>query len=240
MLLPCIPCKYCQCFIFIPAHKAVAFSGSVRECDIGSGDDLCAVRPHFPVIIEISEGDRLFCFPFRIEVKVICQVYFLPRCIIRPASVRLCVPADKIIAESYDISHEGEKRFLIHDGYCVPAGILIRVGTHIAGPFRVVIGIITDKISFRRFRKVEVFSPLFRTVIRAVPWELLRACVLMVQRSIHQHPARLYHIRESPKDESRIALKIFIEKDGCACVVKIEDIARLCSHRKVIFHDNIP
>ncbi|GFI18085.1 hypothetical protein IMSAGC009_03257 [Lachnospiraceae bacterium] len=239
MLLPCISCKHCQCFILIPAFKAVAFSGSVRECDVCPGDHLCAVCPPFPIIIDIGKGDRLFCLPFRIEVKVPCKACLLPRRIIGSGSVRFCIPADKVISEIYNISHKREKRFLIHDDHCVLTGIEVRIGTHIAGSCRAVVGIIGNGIGLGHFCKVDVFAPFLCTVISGMPWELLRACVLVVFHPVNQHPSGLYHIRESPKNKGRITFKIFIQKDGCACVIKEQDIAGVNSQCKVIFHNNL-
>ena len=127
MLLPCIPCKYSQRFIFIPAFKAVAFSGSVRECNICSGDHLLAVCLPFPVIINISKGNRLFGFPLHIKVEVPCQVCFLSGFIISSRPVRFRVPPVKIIPESHNIPHEWEKCGLIHNNNSIFTGIFIGV-----------------------------------------------------------------------------------------------------------------
>ena len=236
----CIPCKYRQFFILIPAFKAVAFSGCVRECDIRSRDNLSAVCHSFLIIIDIGKGNRLFFFPLCIEVKVICQADFLPRCVVCAGSVRLCVPAHKVITEMYDISHKREKFFPTHDGHYILTGIEVRIGTHIAGSVRVVVDIISNKICPRFFCKIKVFSPLFCAVVRAVPWELLRVCIFVVFHSVDQHPARLDHIGKSPKHKGGITLKIFIQKDGCACVIKEQDVTGFHSQCKVIFHDDLP
>ena len=230
---------YRQLFILIPAFETVAFSGCVRECDIRSGDNLCAVSHSFLIIIDIGKGNRIFFFPLCVEVKVVRQADLLPRCVVCAASVRLCVPAHKVITEMYDISHKREKFFPTHDGHYILTGIKVRVGTHIAGSFRVVVDIISNKICPRSFCKIKVFSPFFCTVIRAVPWELLRVCIFVVLHSVDQHPARLDHIGKSPKHKGGITLKIFIQKDGCACVIKEQDIAGVNSQCKVIFHNNL-
>ena len=197
MLLPCISCKYGQFLIFIPAFEAVAFSGCVREYDTCTGNHLCTVRSTLcAIIIYVGNGDSngLLNFPFRIQVKVFRQFYLLPFHVISAAPIRLCVPSHKIISGVYEMPHDRIKRLPVHDSCRILTGITVRVRNRNTLARGIIIGVISDKISFRCFCKVKVLAFFYRAVIRAVPWKLLRVCVFVVQCTVDQYPARLYLI----------------------------------------------
>ena len=240
MLFPCISCKYCQSFVLIPALKAVALSGSVRECYICPRNNLLIFCFPCTAIINVGQGNRIFGFPLCIKIKIACQVDLLTGCIISPFSVCLCIPTVKVTSGFYQVSHKREKLCLPHDGHCISTGVIIWVRTHNAARAgRAVIGIISDRIGLLHFRKIEVFAPFLCAVASRMPYKLLRACVLMVELSVNQYSAGLY-IVIAAKHKNRITFKILIKKDRSPFIIRIKDVTGSQPHCMVILHDNVP